>query len=97
MLIGWEGRRVLVVAFVEPGVSLRPFGGSCRSATTAAAHLAGDGRPRPRPRPSASRSPPRTFHDAYWVPGYEDLGLQLEQGATRVDVFLEDELRGGPA
>jgi hypothetical protein len=32
-----------------------------------------------------------TFHGAGWVPGQEGRGLSVEQGATRVDVFLEDE------
>jgi hypothetical protein len=34
--------------------------------------------------------PSGTFHDAEWVPGLEERGLSIEQGATRVDVFVED-------
>lgn len=89
VLIGWEGRRVLVVAFVDPGVSLRPFAGTLsvdddgRGVVRAA--IASGGRD-----PVRIAFPSATFHDAEWVPGMEERGLSVEQGATRVDVFLED-------
>lgn len=89
VLIGWEGRRVLVVAFVDPGVSLRPFAGilsvSDEGHGVVRASIAPDGAP-----PVRIAFPSGTFHDAEWVPGFEERGLSIEQGATRVDVFLED-------
>jgi len=90
VLIGWEGRPVLVVAFVDPGVSLHPFAGALsvsddgRGAVRAAILPPGGG--------DAVRVafPAATFHDAEWVPGQEGRGLSIEQGATRVDVFLDE-------
>lgn len=89
VLIGWEGRRVLVVAFVDPGVSLRPYTGTLS--------VADEGRGVVRATVTAADAPPlrvafpsATFHDAEWVPGLEERGLSIEQGATRVDVFLEE-------
>jgi hypothetical protein len=90
VLIGWEGRRVLVVAFMDPGVSLRPFAGTLSVSDD------GHGVVRAAIAPDGSDSPLRiafpaaTFHDAEWVPGLDERGLSIEQGATRVDVFLED-------
>ncbi len=34
--------------------------------------------------------PRATFHEAGWVAGREDRALSVTQGATRVDVFLDD-------
>ena len=89
VLCSWEERFVLVVAFVEPGVSLRPFYGilTCHtespSMLRAAIHVGLD-------HPVRIAFPSGTFHDAEWVPGMEDRGLSVEQGATRVDIFVED-------
>jgi hypothetical protein len=90
VLIGWEGRSVLVVAFVEPGVSLRPFGGVLT--VTGTDHAVVRAEISPGPGTSAVRIafPSATFHEAVWIPGMEERGLAVEQGATRVDVFLED-------
>lgn len=90
VLIGWEGRRVLVVAFMDPGVSLPPFGGTLSVAddghgVVRAAIGRGGGAP-----PVTIAFPAGTFHDAEWVPGLDGRGLSVEQGATRVDVFLDD-------
>lgn len=86
VLEGWAGRAVTVVAFVEPGVSLRPFLGllRCERAErhTTVAVLEPDG--------TRIAFPAATFHEAGWVPGREGSGLTVVQGATRVDVFLED-------
>lgn len=88
VLIGWEAREVLVVAYLEPGVSLRPIAGTIS--------LDDDGRvvratiTAPDRDPVRIAFPAATFHDAEWVAGMEDRGLSIEQGATRVDVFLED-------
>lgn len=90
VLIGWEGRRVLVVAFVDPGVSLRPFAGTLRVSDDGDGVMRGEivaaGEP-----PVRIAFPSATFHDAVWVPGLDGRGLSLEQGATRIDVFLEDD------
>lgn len=90
VLIGWDGRRVLVVAFVEPGVSLRPFAGtlSVHDDEHGVVRAAVD--PGGRGAPVRIAFPSGTFHDAEWVAGMEDRGLSVEQGATRIDVFLED-------
>jgi hypothetical protein len=89
VLIGWEGREVLVVAFMDPGVSLPPFAGRLsvddEGHGMVRAQIAPEGRP-----PVRIAFPSGTFHDAEWVPGFEERGLSIEQGATRVDVFLED-------
>lgn len=88
VLVGWEGRRVLVVAFVEPGVSLNPFAGVLS--------VEDDGRGLKAAIAVPGREPiriafaPAVFHDATWVPGMEERGLSIASGATRVDVFLDD-------
>jgi hypothetical protein len=89
VLAGWDGRLVLVVAFIEPGFSLRPFEGRLavepgdHGIVRAAIH-AEDG--------DAQRIafPVGLFHEAGWVPGHDRRALSVVQGATRVDVFLED-------
>ena len=83
VLRGWEGEDVLVVPFLDPGISLEPI----------AAPLALD-----EPRKGLVRLqvgiaialPKATFIEAGWIPGQEQHGLSIVQGATRVDVF-----RGG--
>ncbi len=89
VLVGWDGRQVLVVAFVEPGVSLRPFAGTLAIEDAASAMLHATVTPDTGP-PVRIAFPSGTFHDAEWVPGLEERGLSIEQGATRVDVFLDD-------
>jgi hypothetical protein len=88
VLCGWEGRAVLVIAFVEPGVSLHPFMGtlSIDAAKPGVVRASIDN----GAQPVRIAFPSGTFHDAWWVPGMEDRGLSVEQGATRVDVFLDD-------
>jgi hypothetical protein len=90
VLCGWEGRTVLVVAFVDPGVSLRPFAGILSVEDTGQGMLRASISSGPGSGPVRIAFPSATFHDAEWVPGLEDRGLSIEQGATRVDVFLED-------
>ena len=90
VLCGWEGRDVLVVAFVEPGVSLRPFGGVLSITSDDHGVLRTEISPGPGIQPVRIAFPSGTFHDAEWIPGMEDRGLSIEQGATRVDVFLEE-------
>ena len=83
VLDAWAGRTVVVVAYLEPGLSLVPV--------TAPLRL-----DRSRPGvvkldmpglPVALRR--ATFLEADWVPGQEERGLSVVQGGTRVDVFLE--------
>ncbi|MCW2968686.1 MAG: hypothetical protein JWM71_2458 [Solirubrobacteraceae bacterium] len=89
VLIAWEGREVLVVAYVEPGVSLNPFMG--RLACEDDGHGVVRGTVTPRSgTPVRIAFPSGTFHEADWSPGLGERGLTVVQGATRVDVFLED-------
>jgi hypothetical protein len=90
ILCSWEGRDVLVIAFVEPGVSLRPFGGILSVTDDGHGMLHAEVSPGPGTQVVRIAFPSGLFHDAEWVPGMEDRGLSIEQGATRVDVFLED-------
>jgi len=90
VLCGWEGHDVLVVAFVEPGVSLRPFGGVLAITSDDHGVLRAEVSPGPDTQSVRIAFPSGTFHDAEWVPGMEGRGLSIEQGATRVDVFLEE-------
>ena len=89
VLRSWEGRSVLVVAFVEPGVSLRPFSGELSVEEAGRGIVRGvieeNGGP-----PIRIAFPSGTFHEASWIPGHEETGLSVIQGATRVDVFVED-------
>lgn len=89
VLRGWDGRDVLVVAFLEPGVSLRPFAGVLACEPAGPATLRGTVRA-DGAQPVRIAFPAGTFHDAAWVPGRAQRGLSVVQGATRVDVFVED-------
>lgn len=83
VLGGWEGRRAVVVPYVEPGISL-----ALVHATLEVDHD-GDGVVRlelPATPIALRRS---TFIEAGWVPGQEGRGLTVVQGGTRVDVFLD--------
>jgi hypothetical protein len=95
VLIGWEGRRVLVVAFVEPGVSLRPFRGRLSVSDDGRGVMRAAIEPEDGGGPVRIAFPSGTFHDAEWVPGLEMRGLSVEQGATRVDVFVDDDPHPG--
>lgn len=88
VLIGWEGHTVMVVAFLEPGVSLTPFVGRLFCEDEGHGMFRATIAPADRP-PIRIAFPSGTFHEAEWVPGMEERGLSVGQGATRVDVFLE--------
>jgi hypothetical protein len=88
VLRGWSGKWVTVVAFVEPGVSLWPLTGFLNCEDGAHHTL----RATIEPKGTRIAFPFGTFHGAGWIPGQEGRGLSVEQGATRVDVFLDDEL-----
>lgn len=90
VLAGWAGRTVVVVPYLEPGISLEPVVAPLRVE---------------RPRsgvvrldlpgmPVALRR--ATFLEAGWVPGQERRGLSVVQGAARVDVFLDGDGEGRP-
>ena len=83
MLLEWEGRDVMVVPFMGPGISLRPLRGSLEldHTTKGVARIM---------LPTMSIALPRaTFIEAGWVSGREQQGLSIVQGGARVDVFLD--------
>lgn len=86
VLRGWSGHWVTVIAFVEPGVSLRPLSGFL-SFEDGPHHTL---RATINPPGTRIAFPVGTFHSAGWVVGQEGRGLSVEQGATRVDVFADD-------
>lgn len=83
VLDAWAGRTVVVVAYLEPGLSLQPV----------VAPLALDRSRRGVVRLDVPGMPVAlrraTFVEAGWVPGQQTRGLSVVQGATRVDVFLD--------
>ena len=85
VLLEWEGRHVLVVPFLEPGISLEPLSGELKLEHPR------KGMVRLRFPEMGIALPKATFIDADWVPGHEDTGLSIVQGGARVDVFLEEE------
>ena len=84
ILWGWVGRDVIVVAILEPGISLAPFTGALAIDEPKAGVV--------RVRAGDEGSPivlrRSTFIEAGWVPGRHERGLSLVQGGVRVDVFL---------
>jgi hypothetical protein len=85
VLDAWAGRPVVVVPYLEPGLSLAPV-----SAPLLLDHSRrGVVRLEMPGMPIALRR--ATFLEAGWVPGQEERGLSVVQGGTRVDVFLADE------
>jgi hypothetical protein len=84
VLGGWAGRPVVVVPYLEPGLSLAPV-----EAPLVLDHSRRGVVKLDMPgMPIALRK--ATFIDADWVPGQEDRGLSVVQGGTRVDVFLAE-------
>jgi hypothetical protein len=84
VLAEWAGRRVVVVPYMGPGMSLQQHVGPLDLA-------------QPRQGVVQLRFPDRaivlpraTFIEAGWVPGQEQRGLSVTQGAVRIDVFLDD-------
>ena len=83
VLEGWSGREVVVIPYLQPGISLTPV----------EARLAVE-----RQSPSALRLAipglaivlrRATFIEADWVPGQEERGISVVQGGARVDVFVD--------
>jgi hypothetical protein len=79
----WDGREVVVVAYLHPGLSLAPVRAPLRLDRTASGVVKLD----VPGMPIALRR--STFLEAEWVPGQEERGLAVTQGGTRVDVFLD--------
>jgi hypothetical protein len=84
VLRAWQGRPVVVVPYLEPGISLEPVTGPLEvepaERSVVRLHFAD----------MAIALPRATFIEADWVPGREEQGLSVVQGGARVDVFLED-------
>lgn len=84
VLLEWEGREVLVVPFLEPGISLEPLTGVLKLTHPRKGLVRVD-------LPQMSIALPKaTFIEAGWVAGHDDTALSIVQGGARVDVFLED-------
>jgi hypothetical protein len=85
VLDGWAGRRVVVVPYLEPGISLIPVEADLgiERPKTGVVRLTMPG------MGIALRR--ATFIEAGWVPGREDQGLSIVQGGVRVDVFVDGE------
>jgi hypothetical protein len=83
LLDDWAGRAVVVVPYLEPGISLAPVTAPLRldRSRRGVVKLDIPG------MPVALRR--ATFVEAGWVPGQEERGLSIVQGGTRVDVFLD--------
>jgi hypothetical protein len=83
VLEGWAGRDVVVIPYLQPGISLTPVEARLQIERqgAAAVRLAIPG--------LAIVLRRATFIEAGWVPGQEDRGLSVVQGGARVDVFLD--------
>ena len=84
VLDAWRGRDVIVVAYLEPGISLAPV--------ETRLELSRPGRGVVRldvpGLPVALRR--ATFIEAGWIAGREQQALAVTQGGVRVDVLLDD-------
>lgn len=83
VLLEWEGRHVVVVPFLSPGLSLEPLTGELKLEHPR------KGVVRIRLPSMGIALPKATFIEAGWVPGNEEIGLSVVQGGARVDVFLD--------
>ena len=86
ILRGWEGRGVVIVPFLLPGISLTPFAGPLALLEPKVGVLRLRVEPHEEPYISLFRA---TFISAEWVTGRDGQGLSVVQGGTRVDVFVE--------
>jgi hypothetical protein len=88
ILRSWQGRPVVIVPFLLPGISLTPFAGPL----AVGEHRPGVVRVRVEPDDEPFISLFRaTFIEAGWVAGRQESGLSVLQGGTRVDVFVDGE------
>ncbi len=84
VLRSWAGRRVVVVPYLAPGLSVDILRGELvveQAGPNAVRVRVGEG--------IAIALPKATFIEAGWVPGHEGDGLSVVQGGARVDVFAE--------
>lgn len=88
ILRAWEGRGVVIVPFLDPGLSLTPFSGPLAVTEPRPGVLRLRVEPREEPYISLFRA---TFLEGGWVAGREERGLSIVQGGTRVDVFVDGE------
>lgn len=86
VLRGWESRRVVIVPFLLPGISLTPFAGPLAVSEPRPGQLRLRVEPHDEPYISLFRA---TFLEAGWVAGQKERGLFVVQGGTRVDVFVD--------
>ena len=86
VLRGWEGRGVVIVPFLLPGISLTPFAGPLAVTEPRPGVLRLRVEPWEEPYVSLFRA---TFLEAGWVSGRTEQGLSIVQGGTRVDVFVD--------
>ncbi len=86
----WEGRGVVIVPILDPGISLTPFSGPLVVEEPKAGVLRVRVDPGAEPYISLFRA---TFLEAGWVTGREERGLSIVQGGTRVDVFADAQER----
>ena len=83
VLLEWEGRQVLVIPFLGPGISLEPLPGELMLEHPR------NGLVRLKLPQMSIALPKATFIEAGWVAGRERTGLSIVQGGARIDVFLE--------
>ncbi len=86
VLRSWQGRGVVIVPFLLPGISLTPFAGPLVVSEPKAGVLRVRVEPHDEPYISLFRA---TFLEGGWVAGREESGLSIMQGGTRVDVFVD--------
>ena len=86
ILRSWQGRGVVIVPFLLPGISLTPFAGPLVVEEPKAGVLRVRVEPHDEPYISLFRA---TFLEGRWVAGREESGLSIIQGGTRVDVFVD--------
>lgn len=86
VLRDWEGREVVIVPILDPGISLTPFSGPLAVEEPKGGVLRIRTDPTYEPYISLFRA---TFISAAWVAGRAERGLSVVQGGTRVDVHLD--------
>jgi hypothetical protein len=81
----WSGREVVVIPYLQPGISLTPVEArlGVERQSPGALRLAIPG--------LAIVLRRATFIEADWVPGQEQRGISIVQGGARVDVFVDED------
>ena len=83
VLDGWSGREVVVIPYLQPGISLTPV------EARLGVERQGEHALRISIPGLAIVLRRQTFIEAGWVPGQEERGLSVVQGGARVDVFVD--------